>query len=336
MQSRTSHAALSCALALLVGCPGTPRQAADTPATPPPATTPPAASSSVDGVATYFERIKMPPGAVLEVEAIDAADGTRVAATSVRDVAGPPIPFSLAIPRGRELTSIALRATLSGPDGVRWFETPAPVPVVPGDVMTLRMRHVAVPAPAPAAAIGNVAHWECGELGVMSRFDASPAQVRLAYNGTALALPLARSASGARYADATGNEFWTKGATGHLTLAGEAPRDCVQAAQPSPWNQALLRGVTFRAVGNEPGWSAEIAGTPPMLDAQLDYGERRMRTALHAVPGGFDGADAGHPVRVRIDRTPCADGMSGQRFEATVTLEALGRTYRGCGATLND
>ena len=45
--------------------------------------------------------------------------------------------------------------------------------------------------------------------------------------GKSLTLPLAVSASGARYADAESNEFWTKGqANGLLTLAGQARRSC--------------------------------------------------------------------------------------------------------------
>jgi uncharacterized membrane protein len=170
----------------------------------------------------------------------------------------------------------------------------------------------------------------------MSRFGARGTPADLRFNGHALALPIAPAASGARYADGLGNEFWTKGATGRLSLSGEPARDCVEAAQPSPWNAAAERGVTFRAVGSEPGWSAEVYGASAVLDATLDYGAHTVRAPLAPVHGGFDGTADGKPVRLRIERRTCRDGMSGQTFEATVSLDALGRAYTGCGAWLQD
>jgi putative lipoprotein len=160
--------------------------------------------------------------------------------------------------------------------------------------------------------------------------------VRLSYSGHRLALPIATSASGARYADGRGDEFWTKGATGHLTIAGEPVRDCVQAAQAAPWNEAELRGIVFRAVGSEPGWFAEVGGRPTVLDATLDYGERKVHTAVTPIDEAFDGSSGGARVRLRSQRISCSDGMSGHSFEARVTLEVGGRTYRGCGAWLQD
>ena len=330
--------ALACALAAaLAGCQAGPASTGPRPSSA--TATPSAASLTLRGAATYLERIKMPPGASLRVEALDAASGAVLATTTMPDVAGPPIPFSIALPANTGATNgFALRATLLGPQGEPWFETPAPVAATPGgDAVEIRMRRVANPAtPAPAASDAAIAHWECGELGVMSRYQADPSRVRLSFNGHALELPIARSASGARYADARGNEFWTKGATGTFALVGEARRDCVQAAQPSPWTAALLRGVAFRAVGNEPGWYAEIAGEPPMLDANLDYDERQLHAPLRAISSGYESTDAATPVRLRIERRLCEDGMSGQRFEAVVALESGGATYRGCGAWLQD
>ena len=321
-------------LAALCGC------AAPTPPAAPPAANTTASMQPFRGTATYVERVKMPPGATLRIDVLDASTGAPIATSLLRDVGGPPIPFSVARPANSPPAGgYALRAALLGPRDEPWFETPAPVAApVGGDSVELRMRRVANDAgtpPTPAAVDGGIAHWECGELGVMSRYTANGDSVRLSFNGTALTLPIARSASGARYADA-GGEFWTKGATGHFTLAGEPPRDCVQAAQPSPWNAAAARGVAFRAVGNEPGWFAEVSGDPAVLDATLDYGEHKLKAPLTAVHGGFDGTADGKPVRLRAERTTCHDGMSGQVFEATVSLDALGKTYRGCGAWLQD
>ncbi|MGY4515898.1 MliC family protein [Lysobacter sp. HA18] len=335
MHTRTLIALAACST-LLAGCPSHPPTATTTTS----ADTATPLTSLVRGNATYVERIKMPPGASLQVELIDAALQKVVVAKTFDDVAGPPYPFELRVPTDARPAGYALRATLTGPDGVRWFETPAPVGVTPGgDAVELRMRRVVArdDTSSAAAATGPVAHWECGDLGVMSRFDDAPKQVRLSFNGASLTLPIAPSASGARYADARGAEFWTKGATGTLTLVGEPSRDCVQAVQVSPWNRAVLRGAVFRAAGSEPGWTAEIAGTPPMLDALLDYGQTRVTAPMQVAADGYDGRDAsGRAVHITVRKERCRDGMSGQAFEATVMLDVAGTAYRGCGAHLQD
>lgn len=304
----------------------------------------------IRGEATYRERIKTPPGATLDVRLLDLsrplADKATLASATMRDVAGPPIPFSLpyraaAVNANRRY---ALQAELRGPDGELWFRTATPTHVMPGTRarIELLLHRVTEPAPAPGQATRSahaaLAHWECGELGVMSRFDEAARRVRLAFNGRSLVLPLATSASGARYADTRGNGFSTRGAGGVLTLAGEPARDCVPARQASPWNEAAARGVAFRAVGNEPGWFVEVgAGAAPSLRAELDYGGRRIQLAqAHPEPDGFSGIANGQPVRLRIQRAACRDGMSGQEFEADATLTVGRLSYRGCGAYLDD
>lgn len=304
------------------------------------------ADTVILGEATYRERIKMPPGASLHVElvALDGPSPTVVASARKPDVAGPPIPFSLPYDAARVDAAgrYGLRAELVGPDGERWFATPGPVPLVPGSGMSVEVLLQRSAGDAPSSTGMSTAtamhHWECGDLGVMSRHPAGASSVRLDANGRTWTLPLARSASGARYADGAGAEFWTKAAAATLTLEGEPPRECVQARQPSPWNTALLRGVAFRAVGNEPGWYVEVdRGASPALRATLDYGERTLALArITPRNGGFEGASGGDAVVLDIERTACADGMSGQRFEATATLRVGSRTYEGCGAFLGD
>ena len=41
-----------------------------------------------------------------------------------------------------------------------------------------------------------------------------------------------------------------------------------------------------------------------------------------------------HDLTVTITDEPCTDAMSGERFEAAVTVELDGETYRGCGRSL--
>jgi uncharacterized membrane protein len=185
----------------------------------------------------------------------------------------------------------------------------------------------------------RVSHWQCGEFGVMARFLRKPERVVLFANGLRWTLPIAVSGSGVRYADGAGAEFRTRGATGTLTLDGDATRACTEAARPSPWNQALLDGLAFRGAGNEPGWFVEVGGgAAPALRATLDYGERELMVARVArTRDGYAGkATDGDAVSVRILQRSCRDGMSGQPFPATVELDVGGQAYRGCGARFDD
>ncbi|GAB2522053.1 YbaY family lipoprotein [Lysobacter humi (ex Lee et al. 2017)] len=292
------------------------------------------------GEATYRERIKTPPGARLDVELVDAASGAVLARTSVRDVAGPPMPFSLPYQPARVPAAgrYALRAMLVGPDGERWFATPAPVPVVPGEgtAVELLMHRAADAAAGGGLAAGPAAlmHWECGDLGVMARRTGDA--MELAANGARWRMQ--RGADGG-FTDAGGSAFRTSGDTAQLSLRGEPARDCVPARQPSPWNAALASGIDFRAVGNEPGWFVEVdRDAAPALRATLDYGELQLlATRVESNASGFTAVDAsGTAIELAVQRRPCTDGMSGQRFETTVSLQAGGRRYEGCGAYLAD
>jgi putative lipoprotein len=105
-----------------------------------------------------------------------------------------------------------------------------------------------------------------------------------------------------------------------------------------PWHAARLRGVAFRAVGNEPGWLVEVLPAQ-RLSVQLDYGVRRLALPAPA-PVQKDGAtvwatggDA--PVTLRARRGACTDAMSGEAFEASAELVVDGKTYTGCGRFLD-
>jgi len=311
----------------------------------------PADTNFIHGRATYLERLKMPPGADFTVQLVDAqladTQAAVVAETTLEDVAGPPYDFALQYDPAKVHAGgrYALRASLRGADGSLLFATGAPVPVVPGDARLVEFRLVRV-ATGDAARPPAEAHrtrWTCGGMSVEATFDVPGGRVELALPEGPLSLPLAMSASGARYADHRGNAFWTKGPQGTLTLAGREPLDCLQADAPSPqeavWEDARQRGIAFRAIGNEPGWLAEIGqGERPPLHAELDYGERRLDVAaMQPLSGllGYAGTAAdGTRVRLVLERRECSDGMSDARYPVAATLEVGTRTYSGCGRFL--
>jgi putative lipoprotein len=210
-------------------------------------------------------------------------------------------------------------------------ETPAPSPEL--------ARAPAGPTPPPGGAAGETFHWQCGEIGVASHYLGDADLIELSFSGRTLVLPIAVAASGARFADDQGSEFWTRGDSASLALPGEPVRECTRSARPSPWFEAAARGVRFRAVGNEPGWLLEVGhGDAPDLRAELDYGERTLDVhGLEPAGSGWTGQTAdGTAVMVEVERVDCHDGMSGVRHEATVQLRLGEAVYRGCGAWLHD
>jgi len=172
--------------------------------------------------------------------------------------------------------------------------------------------------------------------------------VSLVLPGRDVVLPRGVAASGVRY-EADGVVFWERGGEARVELSDTAFTGCVRSAATDPWHEAALRGVTARALGQEPGWIAEV-DPDRFLHLELDYGQRRIllpAPSRRSAPGdtaGATGADAGtvvfrsrtdtHDATLRFIPEPCADPMSGQRSSHTVRLEVDGEVYEGCGRLL--
>jgi putative lipoprotein len=122
-----------------------------------------------------------------------------------------------------------------------------------------------------------------------------------------------------------------------LEIDGEQYPGCVEDRRRSIWADARLRGVTVRAVGNEPGWQIEITDGG-QIHFLFDYGQREALvptpepvvnaaarvTVYHAVTSDYD-------LLVEIEVLACTDSMSGEEFSRTVTVEFEGRVFYGCG-----
>lgn len=342
---------LACACALaLAGCPReatTAKPDSEAPGADQPI---PTDTNFINGRAFYLERIKVAPGADFTVDLVDLQHGDlSIATTTLEDVAGPPYDFALQYDPAKVRADgrYALTAVLRDVGGAVLFATPAPVPVKIGDASIVEFRMTRASAddgPQPAAQLQRT-HWTCDGMTFEAAFDVEGRRVELALPDGTLSLPLAISASGARYLDHRGNEFWTKGDRGTFTREGGRKLDCVRQEAPSatgsPWEDAKARGIAFRAIGTEPGWMLEVArGERPTLHAELDYGERVLDVAaLQPLSGllGYVGATAdGTHVRLVLDRRACSDGMSDDTYPVAVQLEAGDRRYRGCGRFLDN
>jgi putative lipoprotein len=148
-----------------------------------------------------------------------------------------------------------------------------------------------------------------------------------------LALPQTEAASGARYA-ADGVVFSNKGIAATFDIHGRSYSDCLSNPAKVVDAEAHRRGVTFRALGNEPSWLLEIA--PQQITLTTAFGARR--TEFPQRPPVVAGARTTYrsflgsqELVVVIDRMPCNDTMSGEAFDYTVAVTFENSTMYGCG-----
>jgi putative lipoprotein len=110
-----------------------------------------------------------------------------------------------------------------------------------------------------------------------------------------------------------------------------------ELAKNDVWHAAKLRGVAFRAIGQEPGWMLEITIGEEIL-VVTNYGEAKESYA-YVEPQEDKAASKtvfqlDVDTRILIEGKLCADSMSGESFEVTVTLTIGAKTLKGCGRAL--
>jgi uncharacterized membrane protein len=117
-----------------------------------------------------------------------------------------------------------------------------------------------------------------------------------------------------------------------------------EAPAAEPWRQARERGVGFRAIGQEPAWMLDVYGrllSPRRLVVNLDYGETTLQFDEVIRDEDGDGnlryRASSDTVRLEavIEDRLCHDIMSGEEFEALVSMRINDRLLTGCGRGLN-
>ena len=166
----------------------------------------------------------------------------------------------------------------------------------------------------------------------------SDTQAWLFTNELSMALQRVPSGSGEKY-EKDGIVFFSKGYEAMLDTPKTKYTECSNNRYKAIWEDAKLRGVDFRAVGNEPGWFLEIGegGTKTLL--VTDYGNEKYelhlpkpftsqnnRTTRYRIKGFVD---------ILLEGKTCRDSMSEHRYETRVTIKLNGKTYRGCGKSLH-
>ncbi|WP_441000107.1 MliC family protein [Fodinibius sp. SL11] len=148
-----------------------------------------------------------------------------------------------------------------------------------------------------------------------------------------------RSASGARY-EGGKYLYWSKGNEAILQKPKGSFMTCQSVPEERSWAAAKLRGVDFRALGQEPGWFLELQNKG-QLKYVGNYGQDTITvktptpdTDIQGKRTVYQAKDAQHVLKFVIAETPCTDSMSGFDFPQTVTVSIDGETYRGCGRYL--
>ena len=185
----------------------------------------------------------------------------------------------------------------------------------------------------------NTYVYECsGGYGFVARVQREKAWLFLPEQ--TVKLPGVPAASGAKYSDGS-TLFWTEGDDAFLKTGSKRHSACQNNRAKAIWEDAKLRGVGFRAVGNEPGWYLEITPSENTVFV-TDYGEFQHSvitpqpvTDQNKRKSTYSVENTEHDLAVEIQGQSCEDTMSGETFEATVTVKLDGTTYRGCGRALH-
>jgi len=111
-----------------------------------------------------------------------------------------------------------------------------------------------------------------------------------------------------------------------------------EASIDNVWHQAKLRGVAFRAVGQEPGWLLEITNGVEIL-LVTGYGETHssmpyVEPVVYQAERRTQYVIAAFDTIVEIRGVACMDTMSGEEFEVTVSIQRIEGRLQGCGRAL--
>lgn len=147
-----------------------------------------------------------------------------------------------------------------------------------------------------------------------------------------------RSASGTKYQEGD-IEFWSKGGEAMLRVGSQQYLNCALVPHRVPWEDARRRGVDFRAVGNEPGWSLEIKEGQHLLFIGA-YGSWRVATpdpdaVIQGPTRTWHAITESANLQVQVVDERCIDTMSGEEFPSQVLVTLNGDILYGCGRDLD-
>ncbi|MFN2239103.1 MAG: COG3650 family protein [Thermoanaerobaculia bacterium] len=134
-----------------------------------------------------------------------------------------------------------------------------------------------------------------------------------------------------------GWEIRIEGERATVSGDGRVWTNCLNDRLESVWQDARLRGVEFRAAGNEPGWYLELDSNGRAVLVTAYGAERHVFTSVRKAGEPLSRLTAegsGRRLEAKIDPEPCFDAMSGETYPLSVRVGLDGDELRGCGAML--
>lgn len=126
-----------------------------------------------------------------------------------------------------------------------------------------------------------------------------------------------------------------------ITIKGVELANCKNNPRAAVWEGARLRGVSYRAIGQEPPWLLEIHREKGFL-LVTRYGETRQQfpyTEALSDPvqrtTRYTSEANGDSIVIAIKGESCRDSMSGEAFSSQVEISWRTQTLRGCGRALH-
>ncbi len=118
----------------------------------------------------------------------------------------------------------------------------------------------------------------------------------------------------------------------------EADKSFDEESIDNVWHKAKLRGVAFRAIGQEPGWLLEIVNGEEIL-LITDYGQTRnsysyVEPVVYQEERRTQYVLQSYGVTVEIRGQRCTDVMSGEVFAVSVSIIMTDKRLEGCGRAL--
>ena len=131
------------------------------------------------------------------------------------------------------------------------------------------------------------------------------------------------------------------GQTAEITIKGKKLANCKNNPRAAVWEGAKLRGVSYRALGQEPPWLLEIDRENGFL-LVTGYGEKKQQfpyvepvTDSAQRISSYTSEANGDGITITIQGRDCRDSMSGEAFSSQVEISWHGQSLRGCGRALH-
>jgi uncharacterized membrane protein len=131
------------------------------------------------------------------------------------------------------------------------------------------------------------------------------------------------------------------GQTAEITIKGNKLANCKNNPRAAVWEGAKLRGVGYRAIGQEPPCLLEVDRESGFL-LVTEYGEKKQQFPY--LEPATDSAQRtsiyiselnGDSVTITILGRDCRDSMSGEAFSSPVEISWRGQSLHGCGRALH-